>query len=302
MNKKFNFLIVSLVVATVFVFTQCEKSDVVTVAPNPYLLKLGTSSTLGSYLTDKDGNTLYFFSNDADGANNCTAGCIANWPVFMASGLKQAKLVDGLVLADFDSITSANGKQLTYKGWPLYYYAPGGVREAPGVTTGEGIGGIWFVAKPDYTIMIANLQLRTTKDYTVSATNLYVEGTGKTIYFTDLMGRALYIYAKDSANINKWTNTDAAHNAIWPIYNTDKVVVPSTLDKTLFGSITMYGNKQLTYKGWPIYYFKTDVDAAGKYRNRGRFKCNSRCDNALTFSVANPFQSNACCTDKIIVV
>jgi len=28
----------------------------------------------------------------------------------------------------------------------------------------------------------------------------------------------------------------------------------------------VYNQKQLTYKGWPIYYFGSDIDAAGKYR------------------------------------
>lgn len=273
MNKNFKFLIGSLVVAAVFMLTQCKKSDVVTYV-DPYVLKLGTSTTLGSYLTDKDGKALYFFANDADGANNCTGGCITNWPIYMPSGLTQAKLTSGLLLADFDSITSANGKQLTYKGWPLYYYAPGGVAEAAGQTTGDNVGGVWFLAKPDYTIMMANLQLLGVngKSYTVSATNVYTEGTGKSIYFTDQKGRTLYVFANDSANINKWTNTDAVHNATWPIFGNDlPVVVPSPLDKTLFGSIMVLGQKQFTYKGWPLYYFGPDVDATGKYRgyNKG---------------------------------
>lgn len=262
---------VILLLAAGSIFTQCKKDDN-TVIVDTVAVKLANSATLGSYLTDKDGNALYYFSNDAAGANNCTGGCIANWPIFFASGLSQLKLGDGLLLADFDSITSANGKQLTYKGWPLYYYAPGGIREAAGQTTGENVGGVWFVAKPDYTIMIANLQLHGVngKDYTVDASNIYTEGIGKSIYFTDAFGRTLYIFANDSANINKWTTTDATHNAIWPIYETDIAVVPSALDKTLFGSIIVFGKKQLTYKGWPIYYFGADVDASGNYMGNNK--------------------------------
>jgi predicted lipoprotein with Yx(FWY)xxD motif len=125
-----------------------------------------------------------------------------------------------------------------------------------------------FVAKPDYTIMLANAQLvgKDGKNYIVSAANVYSEGVGKTIYFTDLNGRTLYEFAKDSANHNKYTKADFSNNATWPIYETDKVVVPSVLDKTLFSSITVFGKKQLTYKGWPIYYYGPDVDATGKYR------------------------------------
>jgi predicted lipoprotein with Yx(FWY)xxD motif len=146
------------------------------------------------------------------------------------------------------------------------------VREQAGETTGEGVGGIWFVAKPDYSIMLANTQLvgSDTKNYVVSAANVYSEGAGLTIYFTDMEGRTLYAFSKDSANINKFTKADFSNNSVWPIYETDKIVVPSVLDKSLFGSITVFGRKQLTYKGWPIYYFGSDVDGAGKFRGSNK--------------------------------
>ena len=39
--------------------------------------------------------------------------------------------------------------QLTLDGWPLYRYAGD---TAAGDTTGEGVGGVWFVARPDGTV------------------------------------------------------------------------------------------------------------------------------------------------------
>ena len=278
MNKNFKILIGSLVVVSVFGLSQCKKSSVVAVPPNPYLLELKSSATLGSYLADKDGKALYSFANDANIISTSTTATIPDWPAFFVSGFTASKLGAGLVATDFDSVASASGKQLTYKGWPLYYYAPGGVRETSGMTTGDGIEGKWFVAKPDYSIMLANLQLvgANGKSYVYAAPLVYTEGTAKSLYFTDPLGRALYTYAPDSANINKWTLgtvADAAHNAFWPIYGPvqSPVVVPSVLDKALFGSITVFGNPQMTYKGWPIYYFKSDVSATGVYRgfNKG---------------------------------
>jgi predicted lipoprotein with Yx(FWY)xxD motif len=255
-----------------FTLTQCSKTtDPVPASTDPVMVKLSSSATLGSYLTDKDGNALYFFSNDAEGINTCTGGCIAAWPIFNISGLAANQIGAGLDFGDFKSIATPNGNQITYKGWPLYYYAPGGVRELPGQTTGEAVNGVWFVAKPDYTIMLAQGQLvgKDGKNYVVSATNVYSEGVGKTIYFTDQQGRTLYEFAKDSANVNKYTKADFSNNATWPIYETDKIVVPSILDKTLFGSITVFGKKQLTYKGWPMYYYGPDVDATtGMFRGK----------------------------------
>ena len=221
-------------------------------------IKLATSSTLGSYLTDSEGNTLYFFTLDAAGANTCTGGCATAWPIFYEADLTQDLLATGLSLADFATITTTGGaKQTTYKGWPLYYYAPGGVRELPNETKGEAVGTVWFVAKPDYTIMLANAQLvgLDGKNYKDD----YTEGAVVTQYFTDAKGRTLYTFEYDNKNKNNYTTGDASHDASWPIYTETLASVPSTLDKSLFGTIDVSGQKQLTYKGWPIYYFGADA-------------------------------------------
>ena len=50
------------------------------------------------------GRTLYFFTNDADGASACEGGCEAAWPVFNAEDLTVG---EGLEVTDFGSITHA---------------------------------------------------------------------------------------------------------------------------------------------------------------------------------------------------
>lgn len=82
-------------------------------------------------------------------------------------------------------------------------------------------------------------------------------------YFTDGLGRTLYTFTRDSANDNNFTKPDFSNNATWPVYETDKIVSPSTLDKSQFGSITVFGKKQLTFKGWPLYYFGLDSTTRG---------------------------------------
>ena len=239
----------------------CTKQDT---NPSPVLssVQLKTSSTLGSYLADSLGYTLYYFSNDFDGNSSCTGGCIDVWPIYYAGdNLTQAKLPAGLDLTDFGTITTATGaKQTTYKTWPLYYYAPGAngtnTRESAGETKGEGVGSVWFVAKPDYSIMLVNAQL-VGKDGKAYKSD-FTEGTGKTLYFSDAKGVTLYGFAPDSFNVNKFTKADFSNNASWPIYQTDKIVVPSVLDTTLFGTTNVFGKTQLTYKGWPLYYFGLD--------------------------------------------
>lgn len=221
-------------------------------------VKLSSNVSMGEYLSDADGNALYFFSNDAGGQNTCSGGCAANWPVYHAGALTEDNLGDDLSIDDFGTVTTSGGSsQTTYKGWPLYYYAPGGTREATGQTTGEGVGGIWFLAKTDYTVMIANAQLvgMDGKNYKGD----YTEGDQMVKYFTDDEGRTIYAFKNDKRNDNNWNTGDEAHDSTWPIYEKDVESVPSILDKNLFGSINVMGKDQLTYKGWPLYYFKNDA-------------------------------------------
>lgn len=258
--KNLHYLPVAVITALSLLFTpSCTHETQPPVFPT---VQLKTDVRLGNYLTDSLNNTLYYFSNDFNGKSNCTGGCLAVWPIYYAGDdLTQAKLATGLDIADFGTITTSTGaKQTTYKTWPLYYYAPlvngTNVRENPGETKGEAVNNIWFVAKPDYSIMQVNTQLigNNGKSYKSD----YTEGTGKTLYFSDMKGVTLYAFSPDSFNINKYTKPDFSNNATWPIYEIDKVVVPSVLDKTQFSSINVYGKKQLTYKGWPMYYFGPD--------------------------------------------
>ncbi|PZR27869.1 MAG: hypothetical protein DI535_08990 [Citrobacter freundii] len=264
-----SFFVLTIALSATLLFSSCSDDN-----DNPPAaqakVQLRTDAALGSVLTDNSNHTLYSFANDFNGENNCSGGCAAVWPIFYAGdNLTQVMLGTGLDLADFGTVTTAAGKQTTYKGWPLYYYAPavGGSNtpEAAGENKGEGIGGIWHVAKPDYTIRLLNNQL--TGNDGKNYTSAYVEGTGKTLYFTDAKGAAIYSFSKDKQNKNNFTAADFSNNGVWPIYETDQVVVPSTLDKTQFGSITVFGKKQLTYKGWPLYYFGADNKLRGS--NKG---------------------------------
>jgi predicted lipoprotein with Yx(FWY)xxD motif len=123
------------------------------------------------------------------------------------------------------------------------------------------VGNIWFVAKPNYSITIANYQL--TGANGINYLSTYLPGDGRTNYFCDEKGNTLYFFGRDSAFINKYTKPDFSNNPTWPIYETENITVPSTLDKSLFVVITFNGKKQLTYKGWPLYYFVQDAYVRG---------------------------------------
>jgi predicted lipoprotein with Yx(FWY)xxD motif len=252
-------------IALIAILVPSCKNDSVPSQPRTDIHLDSTNTLTGRHIVDKDGKTLYFFANDANGLSNCIGGCTTNWTAYLADPATTT-FSDGLLSTDFATITLASGsKQTTFKGWPMYYYTPAGVQEAAGQTTGEGIANIWFVAKANYSIMIANFQL--TGNNGTNYLSTYAPGDGRTNYFSDGKGNTLYSHVKDSAYINKFTLPDFSNNPNWPIYETENVTVPSTLDKSLFVVTTFNGKKQLTYKGWPIYYFGPDNAVRGS--NKG---------------------------------
>ncbi len=233
-----------------------------TPTPEVNAVRLRDDGTFGNMLTDSDGMSLYFFSPDAKGDSNCTDGCLNTWPVFYESDLT---LDEGLDADDFGSITRSDGDmQTTYKGWPLYSYASD---SAEGDVNGDGVNAVWFVAKPDYSVMMVQAQL-VGRDRDGNETNLtgdYEPGDGNTFYMTDASGNTLYGFVNDENGVNHFTNEDFSNDAVWPIFEEELDQVPSILDTANFGSIDVFGRQQLTYKGWPLYYFGQDEARGDNY-------------------------------------
>lgn len=241
-----------------FLITSCGGSSTDSGA-DAFDIQTTTTQSHGETLADRDGNVLYVFSRDVSGESTCTDGCIDNWPVFSAG---QMNLGNGLNAADFGTITRPDGSsQTTFKGWPLYYFAGD---EQPGDTNGDGVIDAWFVAKPGYSLMRGSGQLtgEDGKNYIIDDSGSYIEGEGMTSYFTDIEGRTLYIFAaKDSANTNNFTKEDFSNNSAWPIFHVDIESLPSAMNSQNFGEIMVHGERpQLTYKGWPLYYFGQDAE------------------------------------------
>lgn len=222
-------------------------------APTNAEIRLSNNAVLGSILTDSEGKTLYFFSEDTKDASECTGGCLDIWPIFYVDNLV---LGEGLDAADFDTITRSDGEpQITYKDWPLYYYYDDNVA---GDTNGENINNAWFAAKPDYSLMYAKAQLVGDDDN--NYTSRYTVGEEMTSYIVDIDGRTLYTFINDTHNTNNFTNSDFSNNGVWPIAEITMIQIPSILDIADFGTIDVHGRRQLTYRGWPLYYFGQDSE------------------------------------------
>lgn len=103
------------------------------------------ASADGTYLTGKDGLTLYVFAKDTkdSGKSVCNGQCLTNWPAYLAddTGEVQAEGATGAL----SIVTRDDGtKQLAYNGMPLYYFAGD---KAAGDTNGKSIPN-WGLAKP----------------------------------------------------------------------------------------------------------------------------------------------------------
>ena len=107
---------------------------------------LVADSDLGQILTASDGMTLYMFMPDAQGDPTCTADCAKAWPPLTVEDGAAVSGGDGVDASLLGTATHPeSGTQVTYNGWPLYYYTPDA---APGDTTGQGQGGVWYVLDP----------------------------------------------------------------------------------------------------------------------------------------------------------
>lgn len=105
------------------------------------------STDLGEILVDPDGFTLYIFTDDTDGESTCYDACADLWPP--VSG--ETSISTGLDSTIFGTTTRTDGsEQLTVNGMPLYLYTPD---TSPGDTTGQGVGGVWFVVDGDGSVI-----------------------------------------------------------------------------------------------------------------------------------------------------
>ncbi|MGE5124231.1 MAG: hypothetical protein ACM3H7_06900 [Acidobacteriaceae bacterium] len=116
----------------------------VSAASEPTLM-VATDPKLGEFLVDGNGMTLYIFTKDSPDKSNCTGSCLTNWPPLLTQG--SPKLGSGIDDSKIGTALLADGTHIvTYNHLPLYYY----IKDSkPGDTSGQGVGGVWYVLSPD---------------------------------------------------------------------------------------------------------------------------------------------------------
>ena len=217
--------------------------------PAPNGVALGNNAFVGPYLTDLAGITLYIYGADVPGdcatppVSNCTADCLQSWPIFDAGERQLAPTLDDGV---FGTIDRGGGVfQTTYYGWPLYRYKSDTVANT---INGQGKGKTWFAAE----VELPNLMImRGPVD------------SGGVKYLSDDHGHTLYSLSGDTVGgigvQPKSACTGACLDAFTPF--APGAVYPVTSiephDVGLF--FRADGALQTAYKGFPLYYAKSDL-------------------------------------------
>jgi predicted lipoprotein with Yx(FWY)xxD motif len=103
----------------------------------------------GRILFDGRGRVLYGFTRDRRGGpSRCYGACAAAWPVYFMRGTAVRAGV-GVRKSLIGRTRRRDGRfQVTYNGWPLYYYA----HEGPGEVRCQNVdqfGGLWLVVRPN---------------------------------------------------------------------------------------------------------------------------------------------------------
>jgi predicted lipoprotein with Yx(FWY)xxD motif len=107
------------------------------------------------YMTNRAGRTVYVFMNDTAGTAStpptsaCVDACLDAWPTWNAPAAPAAMILPSSMRAtdfgQFDrTVAGATVKQLTYRGFPLYFHTPD---LAPGATSGH-MSGAWRAIDP----------------------------------------------------------------------------------------------------------------------------------------------------------
>jgi predicted lipoprotein with Yx(FWY)xxD motif len=105
-------------------------------------------------LADGEGRSLYVFDGDTQGQGDaapvsaCRNECAAAWPPFTTTGDPVGD--EGVTATLIGTLQREDGSvQVTYNGWPLYYFS--GDKES-GDTEGEeeeAFGSDWYLLDPD---------------------------------------------------------------------------------------------------------------------------------------------------------
>jgi predicted lipoprotein with Yx(FWY)xxD motif len=258
-----------------------------TAIASPVTLKVSQNATLGSFLTDQNGMTLYSYSNDTNGVSTCTGACQTNWPPVLTTGTPVAG--DPSINGQLGVTSRTDGsQQVTYNGAPLYYF----IKDMKaGDTNGQGVGSVWYVVPSSPAASVtATTTSATATTMSVTATTTSATATSAPTtaavatpsgpatvkvsqnntlgsFLVDQNGMTLYIFTNDSAGVSTCSGGCQTN---WPPFLTNGA--PVTGDPSINGKLGVIirsdGSQQVTINNMPLYYYSKDI-AAGDTNGQG---------------------------------
>lgn len=241
-------------------------------------IDVATSPTLGSYLVDSSGRTLYVFAKDTAGTSTCDAACQSNWPPFVSASA--AKAGPGVQASLIGSTSLANGEKIiTYDHHPLYYRRSD---MKAGDVTGEGANNVWFVVAPSGSTVPLPSSSVPSAAPPAAATPGAASPTPAPILEPTLdvrtdpllgkilvanAGMTLYTYSADSQDVS---NCAGPCLTAWsPLLTNGKPNIGSGITPALLGTARLAnGTMVVTYHHMPLYTFTGDT-AAGLTNGQG---------------------------------
>ena len=222
-------------------------------------VSVGTNDNLGSFLVDDKGMTLYLFTKDTANVSNCYDKCETAWPPLLTTGKPAAG--NGVDASKLGTTTRKDGAvQVTYNGWPLYYYQKD---KAPGDVVGQDVGDVWFVVSPAgdkvESVAQATEAPAATEAPTSSAATTVSLGKNDKLgsFLVDDKGMTLYLFTKDTPNTSNCY--DKCATAWPPLLTTGQPAAGEGVEASLLGTTQRTdGTIQVTYNGWPLYYYQKD--------------------------------------------
>lgn len=138
----------TLLLGAVLVLAGCDAGGSNEEEPPGAEVAVAQNDSLGAYLVDESGVSLYLFVDEEGNPAPCTSdACLEAWPPFSTEGDPVAgNGTDASLLGTIEGPDGAT--QVVYNGWPLWYFAGD---QGPGDVNGQGIvsfGGTWLLVSP----------------------------------------------------------------------------------------------------------------------------------------------------------
>ena len=208
-------------------------------------------SEFGPILADGEGNILYMFVPDNQGESVCYGDCEAAWPIFYTPTYTGEGL-DAALLASTDRTDDTT--QAVYGGWPLYYFVDD---LAPGETNGQGRGDVWYVVNAAGEPLVA-------ADEVINQLTVVDSEFGPIL--ADADGNTLYMFVPDDQGQSTCYDDCEAN---WPVFHVPTWTADGVDGALVDATERTDATKQVTYNGWPLYYFAGD-EAVGDTNGQGR--------------------------------